>query len=78
MPTWGFSAMLPSEAMTPLPRYSGYRTVRSSSTWTKPGGPARNEQSHSPLASAVATQTISWRPMNSTIRSLSRPSICRR
>jgi len=64
MPTWGFSAMLPSEAMIPLPRYSGYRTVRSSSTSTKPGGPARNEQSHSPWPSAVAIQTISWRPMN--------------
>jgi hypothetical protein len=36
MPTWGFSSRLPSEAMTPLPRYSGYRTVQGSSTWTKP------------------------------------------
>ena len=34
--------------MTPLPRYSGQARRAASSTCTKPGGPARNVQSHSP------------------------------
>src|SRR6187397_2126629 len=41
-PTWPFSVTLPRLAITPLPRYSGQLRCSSSSTRTKPGGPARN------------------------------------
>ena len=59
--------MLPSEAITPLPLYSGHITVFSSSTRTNPGGPARNEVSQSPCASEVAMNAIRIRAMNSRI-----------
>jgi len=68
--------MLPALAITPVPRYSGQARVRSSSTAANPGGPARNEASHSPSASEVAMNIISMRPMNSRIWSLMRSFIC--
>jgi hypothetical protein len=43
----------------PIAPVLGRAQVQTSSTWTKPGGPARNEQSHAPWPSAVAIQTIS-------------------
>ena len=59
--------MLPIEAITPLPLYSGHMTVFSSITRMNPGGPARNELSHSPCASDVAMNAIFMRAMNSRI-----------
>ena len=67
MPTYGFSTMLPIEAITPLPLYSGHMTVFSSSTRRKPGGPARKVLSHSPCASEVAMNIIFILRMNSRI-----------
>ena len=59
--------MLPIDAMTPLPLYSGQITVFSSITRMKPGGPARKELSHSPWASDVAMNAIVIRSRNSRI-----------
>ena len=67
MPTYGFSRMLPIEAITPLPLYSGHMTVFSSITRIKPGGPARKELSHSPWLSLVAMKAMVMRAMNSRI-----------
>ena len=66
-PTYGFSEMFPIDAITPLPLYSGHMTVFSSITRMNPGGPARNEESHSPWESAVAMKAIVMRDMNSRI-----------